>query len=178
MRPTFLLLLAWASEAFVSPAPRGPLRRHRLCASKNDRQYKFLQKKFSTAAADDWLLAQERDKKTYAKKRMQTLGAKDGEEYDLEYALAANTDDTITKIIVGALTVTLVGLLRGSGGRFGGYFSGGRVSRRGPAQVRRRAAADPRAGVVHGGGRVRLRHGGRVLRGARVLVGRKTGLTR
>ena len=120
MGPTFLLLLAWASEAFVSPAPRGPLRRHRLCASKNDRQYKFLQKKFSTAAADDWLLAQERDKKTYAKKRMQTLGAKDGEEYDLEYALAANTDDTITKIIVGALTVTLVGLLRGSGGRFGG----------------------------------------------------------
>ena len=115
-----LLALAPMADALIAPSARTASRRAALRASRSDRKYRWIEKEYSKAAAEEWLQAQARDASKYDSKRAAAFGAEAGEEYDLEYALAANTDDTITKIIVGALTVTLVGLLRGSGGRFGG----------------------------------------------------------
>ena len=47
----------------------------------------------------------------YSKGRMNKLGTEGTEEYDLDLALAANTDDGITKIIAGSLIATLLVLI-------------------------------------------------------------------
>uniref|UniRef100_A0A7S2DW16 Uncharacterized protein n=1 Tax=Octactis speculum TaxID=3111310 RepID=A0A7S2DW16_9STRA len=52
-----------------------------------------------------------RSKGKYTKARQGKMGTLDGEEYDLDAALAANTDDTITKIIAGAFIAVMIALL-------------------------------------------------------------------
>ena len=70
--------------------------------------YEYYKKKWSKAAADDWLAARQRDRGSYSAKNAKRLGARDGEEYDLGTAMDANTDDTITKIIAGAAIVSII----------------------------------------------------------------------
>ena len=85
--------------------------RHRWSLAANaddDRMYEYYKKKWSKAAADDWLAARQRDRGSYSAKNAKRLGARDGEEYDLGTAMDANTDDTITKIIAGAAIVSII----------------------------------------------------------------------
>ena len=110
-----LLCLSCTAAAFTVPAsaPAAPTRygRHRWSlAAKNDddRMYEYYKKKWSKAAADDWLAARQRDRGSYSAKNAKRLGARDGEEYDLGTAMDANTDDTITKIIAGAAIVSII----------------------------------------------------------------------
>ena len=70
--------------------------------------YEYYKKKWSKAAADDWLAARQRYRGSYTAKNAKRLGARDGEEYDLSVAMDANTDDTITKIIAGAAIVSII----------------------------------------------------------------------
>ena len=106
-----LLALAPMADALIAPSARTASRRAALRASRSDRKYRWIEKEYSKAAAEEWLQAQARDASKYDSKRAAAFGAEAGEEYDLEYALAANTDDTITKIIAGAFIATVVGLL-------------------------------------------------------------------
>mmetsp|Transcript_22451 Transcript_22451/g.27935 ORF Transcript_22451/g.27935 Transcript_22451/m.27935 type:complete len:110 (-) Transcript_22451:1700-2029(-) len=68
---------------------------------------KWYEKKFSASAAAEYKFQRERDKKKYSSKRAKQLGSLDGEEYDLETALSANTDDGILKLITGAFIASV-----------------------------------------------------------------------
>ena len=46
-----------------------------------------------------------------SKKRRNQLGIEGDEDYDLSYALDANTDSLISKILVGSLTVVIIAFL-------------------------------------------------------------------
>ena len=103
----FLLVFGVVS-AYVS-LPRAPTRLSTSLEmmwgrkeTKDEKMEKYYTSRFSDAAAQQYKFARERDKNKYSEKRKKTLGAKDGEEYDLEAALAVNTDDGILKIITGA----------------------------------------------------------------------------
>ena len=105
------LLLCWGSvAAFTTPALRATLRPTSSLAAQNDdeRMYEYYKKKWSKAAADDWLAGRQRDRGAYSEKNAKRLGARPGEEYDLGSAMDANTDDTITKIIAGAAIVSII----------------------------------------------------------------------
>ena len=107
-RASVLLCLSCTTAAFTLPTGHS---RHRWSlAAKNDddRMYEYYKKKWSKAAADDWLAARQRDRGSYSAKNAKRLGARDGEEYDLGTAMDANTDDTITKIIAGAAIVSII----------------------------------------------------------------------
>ena len=103
-------LLCWGSvAAFTTPAHRASRRpKCALAAKSDDEMYEYYKKKWSKAAADDWLAGRQRDRGAYSAKNAKRLGARPGEEYDLGSAMDANTDDTITKIIAGAAIVSII----------------------------------------------------------------------
>ena len=105
-----VLLCLTCSAAFTTPALRATLRPTSSLAAQNDdeRMYEYYKKKWSKAAADDWLAGRQRDRGAYSEKNAKRLGARPGEEYDLGSAMDANTDDTITKIIAGAAIVSII----------------------------------------------------------------------
>ena len=108
-RPGVLLLCLTSSAAFTTPARHATLRPSSLAAQNDDeRMYEYYKKKWSKAAADDWLAGRQRDRGAYSAKNAKRLGARPGEEYDLGSAMDANTDDTITKIIAGAAIVSII----------------------------------------------------------------------
>ena len=107
-RADVLLCLISSCAAFTLPTGHS---RHRWSLAANaddDRMYEYYKKKWSKAAADDWLAARQRDRGSYTAKNAKRLGARDGEEYDLGAAMDANTDDTITKIIAGAAIISII----------------------------------------------------------------------
>ena len=112
LRSVVVLVMALTqSSAFLRPqAGVSPFRTRssRLTAKSDQEKYAFMERQYGRGAADDWKLGRERDKKSYNSDRMRKLGAKEGEEYDLESALSANTDDTITKIIAGSLILSII----------------------------------------------------------------------
>ena len=107
-RAGVLLCLISSCAAFTLPTRHS---RHRWSLAANaddDRMYEYYKKKWSKAAADDWLAGRQRDRGAYSAKNAKRLGARPGEEYDLGSAMDANTDDTITKIIAGAAIVSII----------------------------------------------------------------------
>ena len=110
MVPRAGVLLCLISSCAAFTLPTGHSRHRWSLAAKNDddRMYEYYKKKWSKAAADDWLAARQRDRGSYTAKNAKRLGARDGEEYDLSVAMDANTDDTITKIIAGAAIVSII----------------------------------------------------------------------
>ena len=80
-----LLALAPMADALVAPSARTASRRAALRASRSDRKYRWIEKEYSKAAAEEWLQAQARDASKYDSKRAAAFGAEAGEEYDLEY---------------------------------------------------------------------------------------------
>ena len=118
-RAGVLLLCLGSSAAFTLPTGHSRHRWSLAANSDDDRMYEYYKKKWSKAAADDWLAARQRDRGSYTAKNAKRLGARDGEEYDLGTAMDANTDDTITKIIAGAAIVSIIaGLSSASCSRF------------------------------------------------------------
>ena len=107
-RAGVLLLCLGSSAAFTLPTGHSRHRWSLAANSDDDRMYEYYKKKWSKAAADDWLAARQRDRGSYTAKNAKRLGARDGEEYDLSVAMDANTDDTITKIIAGAAIVSII----------------------------------------------------------------------
>lgn len=111
---SFFLITVACIDAFFAPHQRC-IRRQALAAkAKDDRDEKmanFYKQRFSEAAAAQYKFERQRDKAKYNARRAQRLGVKAGEEYDLDRALDANSDDTITKIIAGAFIVSMLALL-------------------------------------------------------------------
>ena len=102
-------VLSSARQLYVAMPTRHTRHTWSLAAKNDDdRMYEYYKKKWSKAAADDWLAARQRDRSSYTAKNAKRLGARDGEEYDLGTAMDANTDDTITKIIAGAAIVSII----------------------------------------------------------------------
>ena len=62
-RAGVLLLCLGSSAAFTTPALRATLRPKCALAAQNDdeRMYEYYKKKWSKAAADDWLAGRQRD---------------------------------------------------------------------------------------------------------------------
>lgn len=107
----FLLFLCSRVNSFVVVGPFVRSRGEILSAKKknnDERMASFYEQKFSASAAEEYKFARERDKKKYNAKRAGLFGSRDGEEYDLDLALAANTDDSITKIIAGAFIFSVI----------------------------------------------------------------------
>lgn len=104
-----MMLVVSAAAAFVVPS------RRRFAvpeAAKNKREEErmtdFYKRSFSDSAAAQYQFERARDKAKYSTKRAQRLGIKEGEEYDLDLALSANSNDAVTKIIAGALIVSIL----------------------------------------------------------------------
>jgi hypothetical protein len=105
-------VLIVSSCAFAPARPSlSPYEGSSLCAVRRSKPTPTLGKKkgepawetayrqrFSQSALDDLKTQRARDKGAYSGARRAKLGVKAGEEYDLEGALFANTDDTITKV--------------------------------------------------------------------------------
>mmetsp|Transcript_5489 Transcript_5489/g.14130 ORF Transcript_5489/g.14130 Transcript_5489/m.14130 type:complete len:147 (+) Transcript_5489:21-461(+) len=109
MRGVMRIWLVVVGAGALVVVPRGPGRATRLAAKKeDDRMAKFYKDRFSASAAEEYRFARERDKSKYNAKRAKSLGVQAGEEFDLDRALDANTDDTITKIIAGAFIVSVL----------------------------------------------------------------------
>lgn len=111
---SFSLLIVASTDAFFAPHQRCIRCQSLAAKGKNDREEKmanFYKKRFSDAAAAQYRFELERDKAKYNPRRAQRLGIKAGEEYDLDRALDANSDDTITKIIAGSFIVSILTVL-------------------------------------------------------------------